>query len=196
MDFAYGWGSFQPGAEVMGTTQSLGLASSIVGHLGWELGNAKAKIRPVLGVQYRVFSAADSTDTTHLIQTVTPLLGLSFGKLWIEFGVSPFLWNQSNPSGLSFISGYEAVTSHLSARVELGYHYDISPEISLVLAGGTQMFLLTTNQSINGQAIDGTVGMRFWIGGVKHSTRKAGFFGEDEGLDGYEGWRYPFGRGQ
>ena len=196
VDFAFGWGTFQPGADVIGTTQSLGLSNSILGHLGAELGSPKAKIRPILGVQYRIFSATDDTDTAHLIQTVTPLMGLSFGKLWIEFGVSPFLWRRSNTGGLAFVSGYESVSTHLNARVELGYHYDISPEISVVLAGGSQMFLRTTDQSIDGQAIDGTVGFRFWIGGVKHSARKAGFFGEEDGLDGYEGWRYPFGRGQ
>jgi|GEM_PF-3596467 len=196
VDFAYGWGSFQPGADVIGSSQSLGLGNSLLGHLGVELGSNKSKIRPIIGVQYRVFGATDSSDTTHLLQTVTPLMGLAIGKIWIEFGATPFVWNRSSTSGLGFVTGYETVVTHLGARVEAGYHYDFSPEISLVLAGGTQMFLLTTDQSIDGQAIDGTIGLRFWIGGVGHSARKAGFFGEDEGLDGYEGWRYPFGRGQ
>ena len=193
VDFGYGWGSLQSGADVVGTTDSLSLGNSVLASFGIEFGSAKNAVRPQLAVQYRVFGAANSAGTTYQIQSATPLMGLSMGKFWIQLGVTPLLWNQASAGGLAFVTGYTQLQDYLGARAEFGYHYDISPEFSIVTCAGTQMFLLSTDQSIAGQAIDATIGFRFWIGGVSHVRKERGYYGEED--DKYPGWRYPFGQG-
>jgi hypothetical protein len=193
VDLGYGWGTLQSGAEVVGTTASLGLANSAFASFGVEFGTPKNSVRPQLSLQYRVFGASNSAGTTYLLQSVTPLMGLSIAKYWIQLGVTPLLWNQASAGGLAFVTGYTPLQEYLGARVEFGYHYDISPEFSVTACAGTQMFLLATDQSVAGQAIDATIGFRFWIGGVSQLRKERGYFGEED--DKYPGWRYPFGQG-
>ncbi len=193
-ELGYGTGSLLDASAVTQTTDSLGLARVPQASLGVQFSNEKQSVRPILSVQYRVFSPENAAKTNFPIQTITPMFGISIRRIWIQIGLTPLLWTQSTSQHLSFFSGYAQRSDYLSGRVEFGYHYPITPEISITGTLGSQLFISSADQTLNGQAIDGTVGFRFWIGGVKDlSAKNRGYYGEED--DNYKGWRYPFGQG-
>jgi len=194
VELGYGTGSLLDATEVTATSDALGLARVPQASLGVMFSNEKQKVRPLLSLQYRVFSPENSARTNFPIQTITPMFGISIKKTWIQIGLTPLLWTQSTDQPLAFFSGYTQRSDFLSGRVEFGYHYTITPEISITGTLGTQLFVSVADQTLKGQAIDGTVGFRFWIGGVKDlSAKNRGYYGEED--DNYKGWRYPFGQG-
>lgn len=194
VDVGYGNGLLLDATDVVNTTDSLGIALVPFASVGIELGKAKAKVHPQLSLQYRVFSPANSSGIYSSIQTVTPMLGLAIGKFTIGLGATPLVSTQSGTNALPFVTGYTLRSDFLSARVEFGYDYPITPEFSITGSLGSQLLMSSVDQSLSGQAIDGTIAFRFWIGGIKTAAaKKRGYYGEEE--DDYKGWRYPFGQG-
>lgn len=150
--------------------------------LFWGIGSGKNPVDFQIGFEPRLSMSSDANAAYGLL-SLYPIARFQASRLYLGFGISPFVYSRQNAS--AGFDDFHMVAGTMNWMVEGGFLLPVTPEFSMAV--GAMLELTKSAAGTSPTTYSGIVSMRYYF--AQTGSAKSSQIESNE----FKGWRYPFG---